>query len=74
MSKVEKENTELKKALKRLEAQSNELQERMVKREAIDAFLTILLKDGDLRKVLVERIKGEGSRKNTAKYLVFSNL
>ena len=47
MSKVEK----------RLKAESDDLQERMVKREEIHAFLTVLLKDEDLRKVLVARIK-----------------
>ena len=46
--------------LKRLEAQSNALQERMEKREEIDQFLTVLLKDKDLRRVLVERIKEQG--------------
>ncbi len=50
MSKVEK----------RLEAESDDLQERMVKREEIHAFLTVLLKDEDLRKVLVARIKEKG--------------
>ena len=50
MSKVEK----------KLEAESDDLQERMVKREEIHAFLTVLLKDEDLRKVLVARIKEKG--------------
>ena len=44
-------------ALKRLETQSNELQERMEKREQIDAFLTVLLKDKDFGRVLVAKVK-----------------
>jgi len=50
----------LSKVEKRLEAESDDLQERMVKREEIHAFLTVLLKDEDLSKVLVARIKEKG--------------
>ena len=60
LSKVEQENSELKMALKRLEAQSNEFQEKMAKREEIDAFLTVLLKDEGLRAAVVDRIKDGG--------------
>ena len=60
LSKVESENNDLKMALKRLEVQSNQLQEKMAKREQIDAFLTVLLKDEDFRTVVVERIKDRG--------------
>jgi site-specific recombinase XerD len=60
LNKVERENSELKSTLKRLETQSNELRERLEKREKIDEFLTALLKDEQFGKVLIERVKKKG--------------
>ena len=60
LSKVERENSELRIALKRLEAQSNELKERLEKRAQIDDFLTALIKDEEFGKVLINRVKKKG--------------
>jgi len=60
LGKVSRENSELRTALKRLEAQSNEMRERLEKQEQIDRFLNLLLKDEKLGKVLLERIRAKG--------------
>jgi len=60
LSKVERENSELKTALNRLETQYTSLHEKVEKRAEIDAFLTTLLKDEKFGKVLVERIREKG--------------
>lgn len=57
LSKVERENSGLKVNLQRLEAQYGELQERLMKRAQIDEFLTTLLRDEELRDILIERVK-----------------
>jgi hypothetical protein len=63
LTKVERENSDLKISLKRLEAQSNELKEKLEKRAQIDEFLTALIKDEAFGKVLIDRVKKKGLEK-----------
>ena len=60
LKNVEKENSQLKMALGRLESRSNELQERLDKRAEIDEFLSSLLKDENLRSVLAQKVRKNG--------------
>ena len=59
LSKVERDNKELTLTLTRLEGQYNELQEKLAKRIDMDTFLSELLQDNELGKIIASRIKNK---------------